>query len=90
MFIAFHGSWNRAPAPQAGYNVVYQPFADGKVTGKYIVFADGFAGAQKDPGSAPHRPSGLAVGPDGDLYVSDDVRPHLADHLQRVGDLCAP
>ena len=52
MFIAFHGSWNRAPAPQEGYNVVYQPFADGKPTGKYIVFADGFAGAKKNPGSA--------------------------------------
>ena len=29
-FIAFHGSWNRAPAPQAGYNVVFQPLKDGK------------------------------------------------------------
>ncbi len=73
MFIAFHGSWNRAPGPQGGYNVVYQPFADGKATGKYIVFADGFAGAHKDPGSAPHRPSGLAVAPDGALFISDDV-----------------
>ena len=73
MFIAFHGSWNRAPGPQGGYNVVYQPFADGKSSGKFIVFADGFAGAHKDPGSAPHRPSGLAVAPDGALYVSDDV-----------------
>jgi glucose/arabinose dehydrogenase len=29
-FIAFHGSWNRAPEPQAGYFVVFQPFKDGK------------------------------------------------------------
>ncbi|MEJ1975514.1 MAG: hypothetical protein WDN49_04950 [Acetobacteraceae bacterium] len=29
-FIAFHGSWNRAPAPQGGYNIVFQPLADGK------------------------------------------------------------
>jgi glucose/arabinose dehydrogenase/mono/diheme cytochrome c family protein len=73
-FIAFHGSWNRAPAPQGGYNVVFQPLADGKPSGNYVVFADGFAGASKEPGRAAHRPSGLAVGPDGALYVSDDQR----------------
>ena len=28
-FIAFHGSWNRAPEPQAGYRVVFQPLANG-------------------------------------------------------------
>jgi mono/diheme cytochrome c family protein len=73
-FIAFHGSWNRAPAPQGGYNVVFQPMAGGKASGRWIVFADGFAGPVKDPGKAAHRPSGLAIGPDGALYISDDVK----------------
>jgi glucose/arabinose dehydrogenase/mono/diheme cytochrome c family protein len=71
-FIAFHGSWNRAPGPQGGYNVVFQPLSDGKPSGDYLVFADGFAGKYKDPGRAVHRPSGLAVGPDGALYITDD------------------
>jgi glucose/arabinose dehydrogenase/mono/diheme cytochrome c family protein len=73
-FIAFHGSWNRAPLPQGGYNVVFQPLADGKASGPFVVFADGFAGAIKEPGQAAHRPSGLAVAPDGALYISDDQR----------------
>ncbi|HEY7877231.1 MAG TPA: PQQ-dependent sugar dehydrogenase [Gemmatimonadaceae bacterium] len=72
-FIAFHGSWNRAPGPQGGYNVVFQPFANGKPSGQYRVFADGFAGPAKEPGRAEHRPAGVAVGPDGALYVTDDV-----------------
>jgi glucose/arabinose dehydrogenase/cytochrome c5 len=72
VFIAFHGSWNRAPLPQAGYNVVFQPLADGKPAGRYVVFADGFAGAVKEPGQAAHRPSGLAMARDGALYISDD------------------
>ncbi len=73
-FIAFHGSWNRAPEPQGGYNVVFQPMAKGKTAGPYEVFADGFAGSRKEPGLAAHRPAGLAVGPDGSLYISDDQR----------------
>jgi glucose/arabinose dehydrogenase/cytochrome c553 len=71
-FIAFHGSWNRAPGPQGGYNVVFQPLADGKASGHWVVFADGFAGQHKDPGGALHRPTGLAFAPDGSLYISDD------------------
>jgi glucose/arabinose dehydrogenase len=73
-FIAFHGSWNRAPGPQGGYNVVFVPFVNGKPTGEYEVFLDGFAGGNKDPGQAAHRPSGLAAGPDGALYIADDAR----------------
>jgi len=73
-FIAFHGSWNRAPLPQGGYNVVFQPMAGGKASGPYVVFADGFAGAHEDPGRAAFRPTGLGMGPDGALYIADDVR----------------
>jgi glucose/arabinose dehydrogenase/mono/diheme cytochrome c family protein len=73
-FVAFHGSWNRAPGPQGGYNVVFQPMREGKASGDFIVFADGFAGGVKEPGSAAFRPTGLAAGPDGALYISDDRR----------------
>jgi glucose/arabinose dehydrogenase len=73
-FLAFHGSWNRAPFPQQGYDVVFQPLANGKGAGKCEIFAAGFAGSDAASGGAAHRPSGLAVGSDGSLYVSDDVR----------------
>ena len=73
-FVAFHGSWNRAPAPQGGYLVAFQPMKDGKPAGAWIRFADGFAGEYREPGRATHRPAGLAVGPDGALYIADDVR----------------
>ena len=75
-FIAFHGSWNRAPEPQAGYRVVFQPLSNGASSGNYETFADGFAGvppAEVQPGTAKHRPTGLAAGPDGALYVTDDL-----------------
>jgi glucose/arabinose dehydrogenase len=70
-FIAFHGSWNRAPRPQGGYNVVFVPFARGRA-GPHEIFATGFAGDSVQPAGARHRPVGVAVGPDGSLYISDD------------------
>lgn len=73
-FIAWHGSWNRAPLPQEGYNVTFTPFDGGMPSGDYEIFADGFTGVDtlQSPGNAEYRPTGLAVGPDGGLYVSDD------------------
>lgn len=75
-FIAFHGSWNRAPEPQKGYLVAFVPFKNGKPSGEWEVFADNFAGGTEfiSPNKAKHRPVGLAQGPDGSLYVSDDVK----------------
>ncbi|OGX88519.1 PQQ-dependent sugar dehydrogenase [Hymenobacter glacialis] len=73
-FIAFHGSWNRAPEPQKGYYVVFQPFKNGKPSGPYEVFADNFAGTPEkaNAGRPDHKPCGLAQGTDGSLYVTDD------------------
>ena len=73
-FIAWHGSWNRAPLPQEGYKVTFTPFDGTTPSGDYETFADGFAGTDtlRSSGDAEHRPTGLAVGPDGGLYVSDD------------------
>jgi glucose/arabinose dehydrogenase len=74
-FVAFHGSWNRAPLPQEGYYVVFVPFENGKPTGKWEIFANGFAEVDTiTPRAAVHRPSGLAQGPDGALYISDDQK----------------
>ena len=85
VFIAFHGSWNRAPYPQGGYNVVYQPLAGEHAGGSCEIFADGFAGPVKSPDGAQHRPSGLAVGLDGSLYISDDVRGRIYKVVYRGG-----
>ena len=76
VFIAFHGSWNRAPDPQAGYRVVFQPMSNGQPSGEYETFADGFTGLSPEeiqPDRAKHRPVGLAQGPDGALYITDDA-----------------
>ena len=72
-FIAFHGSWNRAPKPQSGYFVVFVPMKDGKPSGEWEVFAEGFPQVEevKSPNDAVYRPMALAEGPDGSLYISD-------------------
>ena len=72
-FIAFHGSTNRAPYPQSSYFIGFVPFKNGQPSGEYEVFADGFAGV--DPivnvSDAVYRPMGLAMGPDGAIYIAE-------------------
>jgi glucose/arabinose dehydrogenase/mono/diheme cytochrome c family protein len=72
-FISFHGSTIRAPYSQAGYFVAFVPFENGKPSGPWEVFADGFAGMDTiiNTTDSQHRPMGLAEGPDGSLYISD-------------------
>jgi glucose/arabinose dehydrogenase len=74
-FIAFHGSWNRG-SKQAGFYVVFVPFKNGKPSGNYEIFADGFTGAAtiEGPNQAKYRPCGLAQGPDGALYISESQK----------------
>jgi mono/diheme cytochrome c family protein len=67
---------------------VFQPLTDGKPSGPYVIFADGFAGLHKDPGRAAHRPTGLAIGPDGALYIADDVAGRIW-RITFVGDPAA-
>ena len=85
-FIAFHGSWNRAPEPQEGYRVVFVPLSGGSPKGDYETFANGFAGTPTpQPTTAKYRPTGLAVAPDGSLYISDDVHGRIY-HVTYKGD----
>ncbi|HXB06878.1 MAG TPA: c-type cytochrome, partial [Puia sp.] len=72
-FVAFHGSTDRSPYPQAGYIVCFVPFENGKPSGKYEVFADGFTVVDTvfNTSDAVFRPMGLAEGPDGSLYICE-------------------
>ena len=74
-FVSFHGSWNRAPLPQAGYRVAFAPAPGGKFDGKYETFAGDFdgGGGGGSRGQAAHRPVGLAQTRDGGLLVTDDA-----------------
>jgi glucose/arabinose dehydrogenase len=66
LFVAFRGSWNRDPLPQEGYRVVFVPFANGRPQGEYSTFAT------EKTGPTSLRATGVAVGPDGSLYISAD------------------
>jgi glucose/arabinose dehydrogenase len=75
-FVAFHGSWNRAPLKQEGFFVAFVPFKNGKPSGEWEIFANNFAGTENitSTSQAKYRPCGLAQGPDGSLYISEDKK----------------
>ncbi len=66
LFVAFHGSWNRAPLPQSGYRVAFVPFEAGVPSTDFETFAIGGT-------PTALRASGLAVGTDGSLFISGDA-----------------
>jgi glucose/arabinose dehydrogenase len=75
-FVAFHGDLfveTRPRADDPGYHVAFVPFVNGAPTGSYEIFASGFEGSGTATASgADHRATGLAQGPDGSLYITDD------------------
>lgn len=82
-FIAFHGSWNRAPRPQEGFNITYVPFdSKGAPVGTYQVFAVGKSGSRL-------RMGGVSVAPDGSLYVSETDRGRIW-RIFYTGETTAP
>ncbi|MBV8365699.1 MAG: PQQ-dependent sugar dehydrogenase [Candidatus Eremiobacteraeota bacterium] len=70
-FIAYHGSWDRQPP--TGYKIVFVPFNGGVPAAP----ADFVWGWLTTTGSYTGRPVGLAVAPDGSLYISDDYNGYI-------------
>jgi len=83
-FVAFHG---QSANLKQGYLVAFVPFKNGKPSGDWEIFADNFAGVDlKHPeGAIQHRPTGLAQGADGSLYVTDDLKGDIFRITYRQG-----
>jgi glucose/arabinose dehydrogenase len=75
-FVTLHGSWHQPPVPP---RVVFVPMRDGEPvtpvdwsdpSKQWREFVGGF---QQDDGSRIGRPTGIAVGSEGSLFVADDA-----------------
>jgi glucose/arabinose dehydrogenase len=66
--VALHGSWNRSKA--TGYKIIYFPWQNG-LPGEQIDLVGGFLNS--DSTEAYSRPVDVAIGKDGELYISDDA-----------------
>jgi glucose/arabinose dehydrogenase len=75
LFLTRHGGiGDPRPGGYAGYDILFVPMDAQGRPGKPVTFADGFAGPSDDDRAtarAAHRPNGLAIGPDGALFVVD-------------------
>jgi len=69
MFVAFHGSWNRAQ--RQGYKIAFVPFKNGMATAGPEDFLSGWMLAP-DRKEVWGRPVGLLQMPDGSMLVTDD------------------
>jgi glucose/arabinose dehydrogenase len=80
-FIAFHGGSGAALVEgHRGYDVMFLPFDHAGKPGVPQKFADGFAGPNpedRNVGKAAYRPTGVAVAPDGSLYVVEGEKGRL-------------
>ncbi len=74
-FVALHGTGGpQLPGGHNGYGVAFIPMSKSGVAGAPVTFADNFAGptaASRNAGKAAYRPVGVAVAPDGAIYVAD-------------------
>ncbi|MDW3204208.1 MAG: PQQ-dependent sugar dehydrogenase [Alphaproteobacteria bacterium] len=74
--VTLRGSWNAAEP--TGYKVVRIEFENGRPTGRYVNFATGFRidvpnPATPGPARVWGRPVGVAIGPDGAIYIGDEI-----------------
>ncbi|HEX4113939.1 MAG TPA: PQQ-dependent sugar dehydrogenase [Stellaceae bacterium] len=67
LFVALHGSWNRAT--RTGYKIVRVLFKDGKPSGSYEDFLTGFILGDREVWG---RPVGVAVDRTGALLIAED------------------
>lgn len=74
-FIAFHGAVQISTGKLQHNQVIFIPFNHGMPGKNWEIFIDGFSGPPgSELGNTEYRPTGLAIGPQGALYVVDSTQ----------------